>query len=105
MEQHGASRRIRIWFWCRPLPLGISPSAPCASASPLESALQPEAAVSSQGLAHCFEKDDSGKLRDVMVIEPLAANSLEAMMAGESTITAQHLIAPLRLRPIWICSL
>ncbi len=35
-----------------------------------------------QGLAHCFEKDDNGKLKDVMVIEPLAANSLEGMMAG-----------------------
>ena len=30
-----------------------------------------------QGLAHCFEKDDNGKLADSFVIEPISANSLE----------------------------
>lgn len=30
-----------------------------------------------QGLAHCFEKDDNGKLADCFVIEPISANSLE----------------------------
>ena len=30
-----------------------------------------------QGLAHCFEKDDNGKLADRFVIEPISANSLE----------------------------
>ena len=32
---------------------------------------------SMQGLAHCFEKDDNGKLADCFVIEPISANSLE----------------------------
>ena len=30
-----------------------------------------------QGLAHCFRKDDNGKLMDHFVIEPISANSLE----------------------------
>jgi len=37
------------------------------------------------GLAHCFEKGDDGKLKDVMVIEPVSANSLEGMVAGTKT--------------------
>lgn len=37
-----------------------------------------------QGLAHCFERgEDGGKLQDVFVIEPVSANSLECMVAGE----------------------
>lgn len=35
-----------------------------------------------QGVAHCFEKNDFGKLEDVMVIEPVSANALEGMVAG-----------------------
>ena len=35
-----------------------------------------------QGLAHCFEKDDYGKLKDKFVIEPISANALECMSAG-----------------------
>jgi len=35
-----------------------------------------------QGLAHCFEKRDDGKLQDKFVIEPITANSLECMAAG-----------------------
>lgn len=35
-----------------------------------------------QGLAHCFERDEGGRLTDVMVIEPVSANSLECMVAG-----------------------
>jgi len=37
------------------------------------------------GLAHCFERDDGGRLTDVMVIEPVSANSLECMVAGART--------------------
>ena len=36
-----------------------------------------------QGLAHCFEKTDDGKLADRFVIEPITANSLECMANGE----------------------
>ncbi len=36
-----------------------------------------------QGLAHCFEKGDDGKLTDRFVIEPITANSLECMANGE----------------------
>lgn len=36
-----------------------------------------------QGLAHCFEKNDDGKLADRFVIEPITANSLECMANGE----------------------
>jgi hypothetical protein len=40
--------------------------------------------LSLQGLAHCFERgEDGGKLQDVFVIEPVSANSLECMVAGE----------------------
>ena len=38
-----------------------------------------------QGLAHCFEKSEEGKLVDRMVIEPVSANSLECMAAGGKT--------------------
>ncbi|EIE20162.1 hypothetical protein COCSUDRAFT_34056 [Coccomyxa subellipsoidea C-169] len=37
------------------------------------------------GLAHCFEKDDNGKLVDRFVIEPISANSLECMATGAKT--------------------
>jgi hypothetical protein len=37
------------------------------------------------GLAHCFEKGDDGKLVDRLVIEPISANSLEAMSHGAKT--------------------
>jgi hypothetical protein len=36
-------------------------------------------------LAHCFEKNDEGKLQDRLVIEPISANSLEAMSVGAKT--------------------
>lgn len=36
-------------------------------------------------LAHCFEKNDEGKLQDCLVIEPVSANSLEAMSHGAKT--------------------
>ena len=35
-----------------------------------------------QGLGHCFEKTEEGKLKDKFVIEPITANSLECMAAG-----------------------
>ena len=38
--------------------------------------------VRHQGLGHCFEKTDEGKLKDKFVIEPITANSLECMAAG-----------------------
>ncbi|KAI8464866.1 MAG: hypothetical protein J3K34DRAFT_473966 [Monoraphidium minutum] len=37
------------------------------------------------GLAHCFKKNDEGKLEEVFVIEPLSATSLESMAAGART--------------------
>ena len=37
------------------------------------------------GLAHCFEKNDDGKLRDCYVIEPISANALECMANGART--------------------
>lgn len=37
------------------------------------------------GLAHCFEKNEDGKLVDRLVIEPISANSLEAMSHGAKT--------------------
>ena len=36
-----------------------------------------------QGLAHCFVKNEDGKLADQFVIEPITANSLECMAVGE----------------------
>lgn len=39
-------------------------------------------ALAPQGLAHCFEKGDDGKLVDRFVIEPITANSLECMANG-----------------------
>lgn len=43
-----------------------------------------------QGLAHCFERgDDGGKLRDVFVIEPVSANSLECMVAGKASASSR----------------
>lgn len=35
-----------------------------------------------QGLAHCFEKEDGGKLSDRWLIEPITANALECMANG-----------------------
>jgi hypothetical protein len=37
------------------------------------------------GLAHCFVKDDSGKLQDMFVIEPIPAGALECMENGGVT--------------------
>lgn len=37
------------------------------------------------GLAHCFERNDDGKLVDRLVIEPISANSLESMSHGAKT--------------------
>lgn len=37
------------------------------------------------GLAHCFEKNDEGKLADKFVIEPIAANGVECMATGAPT--------------------
>ena len=45
----------------------------------------PEDQYLSVGLAHCFEKNDEGKLVDRLVIEPISANSLEAMSHGAKT--------------------
>ena len=33
-------------------------------------------------MAHCFKKNDEGKLEEVFVIEPLSATSLECMANG-----------------------
>ena len=38
---------------------------------------QPMRRLHMQGLAHCFEKNENGKLADCFVIEPISANSLE----------------------------
>ena len=47
-----------------------------------------------QGLAHCFERgEDGGKLQDVFVIEPVSANSLECMVAGECLGIAEESLA------------
>jgi hypothetical protein len=35
-----------------------------------------------QGLAHCFVKNDEGRLSDFMVIEPISSASLECMATG-----------------------
>ena len=35
-----------------------------------------------QGLAHCFEKNENGKLADCFVIEPISANSLEVWVGS-----------------------
>jgi phosphatidylinositol glycan class S len=40
---------------------------------------------SSQGLAHCYEKGDDGKVVDRFMIEPISANSLECMGTGAKT--------------------
>jgi hypothetical protein len=45
----------------------------------------PQDAYLTVGLAHCYEKDDNGKVRDVIVIEPISANSLECMANGGRT--------------------
>ncbi|GBF89406.1 hypothetical protein Rsub_01978 [Raphidocelis subcapitata] len=37
------------------------------------------------GMAHCFKKNENGKLEDVFVIEPLSASSLECMATGART--------------------
>eukprot|EP00195_Chlamydomonas_chlamydogama_P007780 CAMPEP_0202890766 /NCGR_PEP_ID=MMETSP1392-20130828/1072_1 /ASSEMBLY_ACC=CAM_ASM_000868 /TAXON_ID=225041 /ORGANISM="Chlamydomonas chlamydogama, Strain SAG 11-48b" /LENGTH=212 /DNA_ID=CAMNT_0049574401 /DNA_START=192 /DNA_END=830 /DNA_ORIENTATION=- len=37
------------------------------------------------GIAHCFEKNSEGKLRDIMLIEPISASSLECMANGART--------------------
>ncbi len=57
-------------------------------------------ALSCQGLAHCFEKTDSGT-SDVFVIEPVAANSLECMATGMRPARQGRtvLLAWLYLRP------
>lgn len=47
--------------------------------------LTPEDQYLCVGLAHCFEKADDGKLVDRLIIEPISANSLEAMSHGAKT--------------------
>jgi phosphatidylinositol glycan class S len=42
-------------------------------------------AIDVQGVAHCFEKTDEGKVVDRFVIEPISANSLECMATGAKT--------------------
>ena len=36
-------------------------------------------------MAHCFRKNDEGKLEDLLVLEPLASTSLECMNVGAPT--------------------
>nr|PNR29391.1 hypothetical protein PHYPA_028084 [Physcomitrium patens] len=47
------------------------------------------------GLAHCFRKDENGKLKDVFVVEPVTAGTLECMENGGVTcykcVTATNL--------------
>lgn len=31
------------------------------------------------GLAHCFQKDDDGKLKDALIVEPVTAGTFECM--------------------------
>ena len=38
-----------------------------------------------KGLAHCFRKNDEGKLEELQVLEPVAATSLECMHVGAPT--------------------
>eukprot|EP00897_Mesotaenium_endlicherianum_P001193 jgi/Mesen1/11074/ME000099S10508 len=53
------------------------------------------------GLAHCFVKDDNGKLKDVFVIEPIPAGALECMDNGGVTcfkhVTATNLGVALKM--------
>lgn len=37
------------------------------------------------GLAHCFRKDENGKLQDAFVVEPVTAGTLECMENGGTT--------------------
>lgn len=47
--------------------------------------LTPDDQYLAVGLAHCFEKGDDGKLVDRLIVEPISANSLEAMSHGAKT--------------------
>ena len=35
-----------------------------------------------QGVSHCFQKDEEGKLEEVEIIEPINATTLECMNIG-----------------------
>jgi len=37
------------------------------------------------GLAHCFEQSDKGKLKDVWVLEPISASTVEVLINGADT--------------------
>jgi hypothetical protein len=39
-----------------------------------------------QGLSHCFEKNDDGKLQDLMLVEPVNAPAMECMAVGEKAL-------------------
>ena len=62
-----------------------APAAPRAAAVYGSEWATPPATYLCLGLAHCFEKGDDGKLADRFLIEPVSANSLEAMAAGAKT--------------------
>ena len=47
-----------------------------------QSGCKTDMALFLQGLAHCFRKDENGKLMDHFVIEPISANSLEVLTTG-----------------------
>lgn len=55
------------------------------------------------GLAHCFRQDESGKLQDAFLIEPISASSVECMENGGVTCylhaTATTLGVALQLDP------
>lgn len=59
-----------------------TPSAARCSPLPTSAHRCPPAARCRQGLAHCYAKNDSGKLADQYIIEPITANSLECMANG-----------------------
>ena len=63
------------------------PQRPCTiiSSSPLRPSLPASPPASPQGLAHCYAKNDEGKLVDQFVIEPITAAALECMAAGGKT--------------------
>ncbi len=58
-------------------------TASSTSPVPWPTPVDPARLLRSQGLSHCYAKNEDGKLVDQYVIEPITANSLECMANGE----------------------
>ena len=73
----GACLRTPTWCWCGPLACVHA----CKTASVAQLLVICQEALCSpapaQGLAHCFQKSEEGRLSDCFVIEPISANALE----------------------------